>query len=95
MALKRMKKTPTGWGTGYTNIESIRCEKINGNKLKCNLISSTGDDEELIGTQVALEKVNKVTIYPKETIAKEFLYNTLSCYVDSGVIHCIPEKELK
>ena len=91
-----MKKTPTGWGTGYKNIDHIRCEKINGIRLKCILKPYKGKNEELTGTDLFLKNIQNVSVSPRAIIANEFgKGNLLACYVDSGVITCLPEKELK
>lgn len=96
MALKKMKKTPTGFGSGYKNIDHVRCERISSTKLKCFLKPYNGKDEEFTGTDVVFNKVQYVSVSPRAIIANEFgKGNLLACYVDSGVIQCLPEKELK
>lgn len=90
MALKKMKKTPTGWGTGYTNVDHIVCEKIGGLKTKCTLMSMSRptDYAELIGTEVKFHNVDLVQISPNATGATAFRGSSLSCYLDSGIIEC-------
>lgn len=96
MALKKMKKTPTGWGTGYTNVDHISCKKISGTKLKCSLKPMTGKTEELTGTDVKFINVDYVYMSPRTVIGFRMgKGNLLACYVDSGVITCRHEKELK
>lgn len=95
MALKEMKKTPTGWGSGYLNVDHISCEKISGTKLKCSIEPMTGKTEELTGTDVKFINVDYVYMSPQ--VVRGFRmgkYNLLACYVDSGIIICRPEKEL-
>ena len=95
MSLKKMKKTPTGWGTGYTNVDHISCEKISGTKLKCSLKPLTGKTEELTGTHVNFMNIT-VYMYPQTVVGVDWKKgNPLACYIDSGVITCLPEKELK
>ena len=95
MALKKMKETPTGWGSGYTNIKSISCEKVSGITLKCSMLPITGIAEEFIGTSVSFMNVDDVEVSSRNVMASTRKDNLLACYVDSGVIVCRPEKELK
>jgi len=96
MTLKKMKKTPTGWGSGYTNVDHISCEKISGTKIKCSIKSTTGKTEELTGTDVRFINVRYVVMSPRKVTGVEMeKENSLACYVDSGRIYCCPEKKLK
>ena len=96
MVLIKMKKTPTGWGTGYTNIDHIRCERISSTKLKCTLKPYAGKDVDFVGSDVFFKNIQSVSISPRAVIATDFgMGKLLACYVDSGVITCLPEKELK
>ena len=96
MALEKMKKTPTGWGLGYKNIDFVRCERKSSTQLKCTLIPSKRKDEELTGTDVMFKKIRNISISPRAIIAYELgKGNFLACYVDTGLITCLPEKELK
>jgi len=91
-----MKKTPSGWGSGYMNIDFVRCERLSNTKMKCTLIPKKGKDEELIGTDVLLKNIQNITISPRAIIAYKLgEEDSLACYMDSGVIECMPKKELK
>ncbi|GAG54425.1 unnamed protein product, partial [marine sediment metagenome] len=37
MALKKMGKTPTGWGTAFDNVNTITCKRKSGIKIECVL----------------------------------------------------------
>lgn len=90
MSLIKMKKTPSGWGTGYENVDHVVCEKIDGLKTKCTLMSMskpTGSTE-LIGTEVKFHNVDLVQISPSATGATAFRGSSMSCYLDSGIITC-------
>ena len=96
MSLIKMKKTPSGWGSGYTNVDHISCEKSSGTKLKCSIKPLTGKTEELTGTDVKFIGVEYVFMSPRTVMGFRMgKNNLLACYVDSGIIHCLPEKELK
>ncbi len=96
MALKKMKKTPTGFGSGYTNVDHISCKKISGTKLKCHVKPMAGKTEEFTGTDVKFINIGNVFMSPRTVmgfgLGKDRL---LACYVDSGIITCRPEKEMK
>ena len=95
MALKKMKKTPTGWGTGYTNIDVVGCLRITGIKVQCELVSHKPERKAvyLTGTDVIFSGMEQVSYHPNSISG--FAKGKMACYVDSGVIHCLPEKELK
>jgi len=95
MVLKKMKKTPTGWGSGYTNIDVVNCLRITGTKIQCELVSHKPERKAvyLTGTDAIFNNMEQVSFHPNSISG--FAKDKLACYVDSGVIHCLPEKELK
>lgn len=101
-----MKETPTGWGSGYINIDSVTCRKLSSKKIKCALkaVLSFSEQKEkkytqsshlkkIEGSKVRFEHLTLVEQFPDKITA--YTVGKMACYIDSGIITCLPEKELK
>jgi hypothetical protein len=87
-------ESPTGWGIAYKGIEIAVC-RADRNKMVCSL--ETGNEKkEFIGSELDLKDLNaRVLPYPPSSVIAVSKEGTMACWLDRGMISCIPEKDVE
>lgn len=98
MSLEKMKKTPTGWGTAYSNVNTIACKRKSGTKIECILAARPPVKEEkvLTGIEIQFMDIDRVRYEGEKTFGYmvsgdgDKKIDAMICGLDGGIIYCQP-----
>lgn len=96
MALKKMKKTPTGWGIAFDDVNTISCKRKTGIKIECVLAARPPSKEEtvLTGIEIQFMDIDRVRFEGEKTfgymVSGDKKIDAMICGLDGGIIYCQP-----
>jgi len=93
MPLRKLDRTPSGWGSGVGGVRHIKCEcEPDSMRISCEVYPEEpeGKPATLTGIEVELRNAEE-THFHGRTFTGHFDKDVV-CWVDSGVIECEGEK---
>jgi len=97
--ITKMRKTPTGWGEGYSGAEVVICKKLSPEErptvtqyMRCQLDARDSKPINLFGADVKFKNIDLLHFDGLSVHASNDKLSPIACYVDSGFITCYKEK---